>query len=53
MCSSDLERLTTVSADRQLRDAGVRGRAKRKVVDQLAAIRILQNRLDNLAGGAR
>ena len=47
------ERLTTVSADRQLRDAGVRGRAKRKVVDQVAAIRILQNRLDNLAGGAR
>ena len=47
------ERLTTVSADRQLRDAGVRGRAKRKVVDQVASIRILQNRLDNLAGGAR
>jgi putative Holliday junction resolvase len=47
------ERLTTVSADRQLRDAGVRGRAKRKVVDQVAAIRILQNRLDNLAGGAK
>ena len=47
------ERLTTVSADRQLTDAGVRGRAKRKVVDQVAAIRILQNRLDNLAGGAR
>jgi putative Holliday junction resolvase len=47
------ERLTTVSADRQLRDAGVRGRAKRKVVDQVAAVWILQNRLDNLAGGAR
>lgn len=47
------ERLTTVSADRQLAEAGVRGRARRKVVDQLAAIRILQNRLDNLAGGCR
>lgn len=47
------ERLTTVSADRQLSEAGVRGRAKRKIVDQVAAIRILQNRLDNLAGGAR
>jgi putative Holliday junction resolvase len=47
------ERMTTVSADRQLTEAGVRGRARRKVVDQLAAIRILQNRLDNLAGGGR
>ena len=47
------ERLTSVSADRQLNEAGVRGRNKRKVVDQVAAIAILQNRLDNLAGGAR
>jgi putative Holliday junction resolvase len=47
------ERLTTVSADRQLTEAGVRGKSRRKVVDQLAAIRILQNRLDNLAGGGR
>ncbi len=47
------ERLTTVSADRQLTEAGVRGRSRRKVVDQLAATRILQNRLDNLAGGGR
>lgn len=46
------ERLTTVSAGRQLAEAGVRGRAQRKVIDQVAAIRILQNRLDNLAGGA-
>jgi putative Holliday junction resolvase len=45
------ERLTTVSADRQLAEAGVRGRARRKVIDQVAATRILQNRLDNLAGG--
>ena len=47
------ERLTTVSAERQLAEAGLRGRARRKVVDQAAAIRILQNRLDNLAGGGR
>jgi len=47
------ERLTTVSADRQLSEAGVRGKARRRVVDQVAATRILQNRLDNLAGGAR
>jgi putative Holliday junction resolvase len=45
------ERLTTVSADRQLSEAGVRGKARRKVIDQVAATRILQNRLDNLAGG--
>ena len=48
------ERLTTVSADRQLAEAGrPRARQRRKVVDQVAATRILQNRLDNLAGGAR
>jgi putative pre-16S rRNA nuclease len=47
------ERLTTVSADRQLSQAGVRGKARRKVIDQVAATRILQNRLDNLAGGSR
>ena len=46
------ERLTTVSADRLLTQAGVKGRAKRAVVDQVAATRILQNRLDQLAGGA-
>ena len=47
------ERLTTVSAERQLSQAGVRGRARRKGIDQVAATRILQNRLDNLAGGGR
>ena len=36
-----------------LAEAGVRGRARRKVIDQVAATRILQNRLDNLAGGGR
>lgn len=43
------ERLTTVTADRLLRQAGVKGKARRAVVDQLAAVRILQNRLDRLA----
>lgn len=47
------ERMTTVTADRQLSEAGVRGRERRKVIDQVAATRILQNRLDNLAGGSR
>lgn len=40
------ERLTTVSAERQLRERGVRGAARRKVVDQAAAVVILQGALD-------
>jgi putative Holliday junction resolvase len=40
------ERLTTVEAERALRDAGVRGRARREVVDQTAAAVILQAWLD-------
>lgn len=44
------ERLTTVTANRILRERGVPGRARRAVVDQLAAVRILQNRLDGLVG---
>ncbi len=44
------ERLTTVTASRLLTEAGVKGRSKRAVVDQVAATRILQNRLDQLAG---
>lgn len=47
------ERLTTVTADRLLTQAGVKGKARRAVVDQLAATRILQNRLDRLAAGRR
>ena len=42
------ERLTTVSADRMLSERGIRGRKRRAVVDQVAAVRILQNRLDGL-----
>ncbi len=40
------ERLSTVSATRDLRSAGVRGRAQRGVVDQAAAIVFLQAALD-------
>jgi putative Holliday junction resolvase len=40
------ERLSTVSAHRSLRDAGVRGRRHRPVVDQMAAVVILQSALD-------
>ncbi len=40
------ERLTTVSAHRQLREGGVPGRGQRAVVDQAAAVLILQSALD-------
>ena len=40
------ERLTTVDAHRTLRDSGVDGRRQRSVVDQAAAVLILQAALD-------
>lgn len=40
------ERLTTVSAQRALRDAGVRAKNQRTMVDQVAAVAILQTWLD-------
>jgi putative Holliday junction resolvase len=40
------ERLTTVSAERVLREQGRRGPARRAVVDQAAAVVILQHALD-------
>jgi putative Holliday junction resolvase len=40
------ERLTTISAEAMLRDRGVKGRARRAVVDQAAAVVILQHALD-------
>ncbi|AHH19330.1 putative holliday junction resolvase [Nocardia nova SH22a] len=40
------ERLTTVSAARALRDSGVRSRGRRQVIDQAAAVSILQGWLD-------
>jgi putative holliday junction resolvase len=40
------ERLTTVSAQRKLHQGGVRGRAGRAVIDQAAAVELLQHWLD-------
>lgn len=40
------ERLSTVEADRMLSSAGVKGRRRREVVDQVAATVILQSYLD-------
>ena len=40
------ERLTTVSAQRSLRQAGVRAKGQRRVIDQAAAVAILQGWLD-------
>lgn len=40
------ERFTTLTAQRALREAGVRGRGQRSVIDQAAAVGILQNWLD-------
>jgi putative Holliday junction resolvase len=40
------ERFTTVVATRQLRERGVKGRKQRAVVDQAAAVAILQGWLD-------
>jgi putative holliday junction resolvase len=37
------ERLTTVIAERRLADAGIKGRARRRVVDAAAATEILQS----------
>jgi putative holliday junction resolvase len=44
------ERLTTVVATRQLRQRGVPGRRQRAVVDQAAAVAILQGWLDAARG---
>jgi putative holliday junction resolvase len=40
------ERFTTVTAQRSLRAAGVRARGQRSMIDQVAAVGILQNWLD-------
>jgi putative holliday junction resolvase len=47
------ERLTTVSAQRSLRAAGVRPKQQRSVIDQAAAVAILQGWLDERRGAAR
>jgi putative holliday junction resolvase len=45
------ERLTTVTAQRSLREAGVRAKSQRPVIDQAAAVGILQNWLDQRRAG--
>ena len=40
------ERLTTVSAQRSLSQAGIRAKGQRRVIDQAAAVAILQGWLD-------
>jgi putative Holliday junction resolvase len=45
------ERLTTVSAQRSLRDAGIRAKNQRTMVDQVAAVAILQTWLDQRRSG--
>ena len=44
------ERLSTVEAERSLRDAGARGASKRRAVDRSAATVILQSYLDSRGG---
>ena len=47
------ERLTTVTADRNLADGGVRGKARRAVIDKVAAAVMLQSWLDQRASERR
>jgi putative Holliday junction resolvase len=47
------ERLSTVTAQRALTEAGVRGRSGRQVIDKIAAAVFLQAYLDHRAGGGR
>ncbi|ORT94350.1 Holliday junction DNA helicase RuvA [Frankia casuarinae] len=46
------ERLTTVAAHRRMAERGVRSRARRSLVDQEAAVQILQHDLDSRRGSA-
>lgn len=41
------ERLTTVAADRLLMASGLNGKKRRKIIDQMAAVQILQSYLDS------
>ena len=43
------ERLTSVAAESSLIESGVRRKARKKVIDQVAAVLILQGYLDSLA----
>ncbi|MBR3516984.1 MAG: Holliday junction resolvase RuvX [Lachnospiraceae bacterium] len=42
------ERLTTVAADRYMSEAGIRGEKRKELVDEIAAVFILQGYLDSL-----
>lgn len=44
------ERLTTAAATRRLQEAGRNSREQRGVIDQAAAVQILQDWLDSIAG---
>jgi putative Holliday junction resolvase len=44
------ERLTTVAAEKTLLEAGVRRQKRKKVIDKLAAVLILQGYLDSISG---
>ena len=46
------ERLTTVTAQRSLREAGIRAKSQRSVIDQAAAVEILQRWLDQRRASA-
>lgn len=46
------ERLTTVAADRYMSEAGIRGAKRKELVDEIAAVFILQGYLDSLANKA-
>ena len=46
------ERFSTVTASRMLSQRGVRGRKQRQVIDQAAAVEILQGRLDTVRRAA-
>ncbi|MBR2189241.1 MAG: Holliday junction resolvase RuvX [Eubacterium sp.] len=47
------ERLTTVAADRAMNEMNLRGADRKKVVDEIAAVLILQNWLDSPAHTSR
>ena len=42
------ERLTTVAADRYMDEAGIRGDKRKEIVDEIAAVFILQGYLDSI-----
>ena len=46
------ERLTTVAADRYMDEAGIKGDKRKAIVDEIAAVFILQGYLDSIGGAA-